>query len=66
MSKCTFEHGEHCSALTEKNCKGCNFRKTEEELESGRKKAQVRLLMLPSFKLSAIRHKYYKGMKWYG
>lgn len=66
MSKCTFEHGEHCEALTEKNCKGCKFRKTEEELDAGRKKAQMRLFMLSSNKLSAIRHKYYKGMRWYG
>lgn len=66
MSKCAFEHGDYCDALTEKNCKGCRFRKTEEQLEAGRKKAQLKLFMLPKRKLNSIRSKYYKGMKWYG
>jgi hypothetical protein len=66
MSKCAFEYGEHCLALTKKNCTGCRFKKTEEQLEAGRKKAQLKLLMLPKRKLNAIRSKYYKGMKWYG
>ncbi len=66
MSKCTFDCGEHCIALTEKSCKGCEFKKTDEQLAEGRKKAQLKLFMLPAQKLKAIREKYYKGAKWYG
>lgn len=66
MSECAFEHGEYCEALINKECKGCAFRKTEKQVADGRKKAMLKLYMLPAQKLKAIREKYYKGAKWYG
>lgn len=66
MTKCAFEHGEYCDALTAKNCERCSFRKTQDELDAGRKKALCRLYMLPSGKLRKITSKYYKGMRLFG
>lgn len=47
MSNCAFELNKRsCSALTKKQCVGCHFRKTAEELEAGRKKARERIASL--------------------
>lgn len=47
MSKCVFDYGEDmCYAVTEKQCQGCRFRKTAEELQEGRDKATKRLMTL--------------------
>jgi hypothetical protein len=35
-----------CKALKVKNCKGCNFYKTKEEVEAGRIKAMERIMAL--------------------
>lgn len=63
MEKCVFEHGEYCEALTCKECKGCSFRKTEEELNKGRRKVLCRLYMLPASKKRYISSKYHKGKR---
>ena len=63
MNKCAFDVGEKCSALTEKNCTGCRFRKTEEEFTHGRKKALVRLKTLPLDIQLYIYGKYYGKSK---
>ena len=59
MYNCVFDDGERCSALKEKCCEGCRFRKTEEELIEGREKAKERVETLPiNFKMYIL-NKYY-------
>ena len=59
---CVFEKRGYdfalCSALKEKNCEGCRFRKTPEELEAGRKKAEARIKTLPLKVQVHIKEKY--------
>ena len=60
MSECAFENdfnGE-CSAMTEKKCQGCKFRKTKDELEEGRKKARERFDALPLDLRTYLKQKY--------
>ena len=59
MDKCTFDKGEKCSALNEKRCLSCCFRKTEEELEAGREKARERIESLPLVARVHIKNKYH-------
>lgn len=59
MTKCTFDKGDTCFALTEHDCEGCPFRKTKDELLAGRRKARARLEDLPKEKREAIENKYY-------
>ena len=59
MSKCVFDKGKVCSALTEKDCKGCSFAKTKEELEDGREHATELFYRVPRKQRDAIRKKYY-------
>lgn len=61
MSKCAFEAGKMCHAVTEKKCKFCHFRKTAEELRVGREKATERLMKLDRETLNNIKRKYYKN-----
>lgn len=49
-----------CAALRSRECRGCKFRKTEEELEEGRRKATKRLKRLPHRKFNEIMLKYYR------
>ena len=56
---CAFEHGKNCAALTKKCCEGCRFRKTKEEVEKCRKKAQKRIASLPEDEQTYIKLKYY-------
>lgn len=45
--RCAFDEGKKkCRALTKKECKGCRFFKTEEELAAGREKAEERIKSL--------------------
>lgn len=60
MKQCAFEVRNQCSALREKTCIGCTFRKSKEELEMGRKQAMDRILHLPNIKKTRIIHKYHK------
>ena len=60
MSICAFDKGEECKALKEKNCKGCPFFKTEEELERGRQKALARIRSLPKAVSRRLYRKYYQ------
>lgn len=55
---CAFEFGNKCVALTAKECKGCHFRKTQTEIEKGRKKAKKRINSLPEETQAYIREKY--------
>lgn len=55
---CAFDKNRFCCALKEKMCEGCNFRKTPEELEAGRKKAEARLKTLPLLDQVRIQEKY--------
>ena len=60
MKDCVFSTETKCSALTTKVCDLCPFRKTEEELEEGRKKAKERIKSLPEKQRKHIIKKYYK------
>lgn len=41
--KCGLENGAECFALKEKNCDGCNFFKTAEQIKKGRQDTIIRL-----------------------
>ena len=55
---CVFDFGYKCVALTCKKCEGCCFRKTQEQLEAGRKRAKKRINSLPAEIQAYIRDKY--------
>lgn len=59
MKNCAFDNRTNCIALTEKQCKGCPFRKTSKELSKGRKKAMERIRTLPKATQEHIFTKYY-------
>lgn len=61
--ECAFDRGRKCSALTEKHCDFCHFRKTQEELESGRIRAAERVNSLPADQQKHIKLKYYQNRK---
>ena len=63
MSKCAFDRGDECSALTVKECDMCSFCKSREELERGRVKASNRIRSLSVDKYVRILHKYYVDNK---
>ena len=58
MNNCAFDRGDTCSALNERSCENCSFRKTEQELREGREYAQKFLDRLPPDKRKAIETKY--------
>ena len=59
MKNCTFDKGSECNALNIKNCEGCAFRKTTEELNEGRQKAEKHIRTLPQTTQIHIKRKYY-------
>lgn len=59
MDKCAFDLGRKCIALNARQCVGCNFYKTPEELEERRGEAARRINTLPPEEKNYIRHKYY-------
>ena len=56
--KCVFDKGTCCMALSEKQCHGCSFYKTPQQLTEGRKKADERIASLPAEQQTHIRFKY--------
>ena len=42
--KCFADKGYYCMALEEKECAGCSFYQTKQEVNDGRAKAKARLL----------------------
>ena len=58
---CAFDKGTKCIALKEKDCEGCVFKKTPQELKAGRKRAKVLLSRLPEYEQKAIKEKYNRG-----
>lgn len=44
--KCFADKGYYCIALEKKQCAGCSFYQTKQELETGRAIAKARLLKL--------------------
>lgn len=61
--KCAFDYHGDCVALREKQCKGCSFYKTEEELNEGRKKAARRLVEVDDAERIMFRKYYSEGSK---
>lgn len=61
MNKCVFDFGDRCKCLKVKECSGCHFYKTEEQLNEGRDKATVRVAGLAPKPRHHIRNKYYGG-----
>lgn len=59
MKKCAFDNETNCIALTEKQCNGCKFCKTTDELLAGRQKAEKRISTLPQTAQTYIKRKYY-------
>lgn len=58
---CAFDQGGFCSALRVKDCDGCVFCKTQQQLEEGRAAADRRIDSLPAELAEKIRQKYPKG-----
>ena len=63
MNSCVFDNENECNALTDKQCIGCPFRKTEEEFRTGRIKAANRIDNLPAPIRKRIIRKYYGSMR---
>lgn len=62
MSNCAFELNKRsCSALTKKQCVGCHFRKTAEELEAGRERSRELLKKLTPQERASIKERYKVG-----
>lgn len=59
MDNCAFDRDGFCVALKEKQCDGCKFRKTEQEVYDSRMKAAHRLDSLPKRLKIHIARKYY-------
>lgn len=59
MNDCVFNNGDECTALKAKQCEGCVFRKTKEELIAGRTKAINRINNLPERTRARIIRTYY-------
>lgn len=57
--RCAFDLDEKCSALLVKDCKGCTFYKTKEQLKAGREKATERLMTMDRNFLDYVKGKYY-------
>lgn len=66
MCKCAFERGFDCGALNSKQCVGCHFRKTEEELREGRMESANRILNLPEKQRGKILRKYHDSGRDFG
>ena len=56
---CVFDDDKKCKALNIKKCNGCNFFKTDLQLEKGRKKAEERLKSLPKEQQRHYKDSYY-------
>ena len=56
--KCAFDKGETCDALIAKECSGCRFFKTQDELDRGRERADDRIASLPEDLRDKILKKY--------
>ena len=63
MNECAFDRGHECSALNDKQCEGCVFFKTKEELIAGRQKFFVRLPVLPKVQRIHLMETYYGADK---
>lgn len=55
---CAFDRKTHCAALTDRDCPGCCFFKTPEQLDEGRERAIDRIYKLPEEQQDHIRQKY--------
>ena len=64
MRDCAFDEGKFCSALREKECIGCPFKKTRKELVEGRQRAMHRINSLPNPKKQYIIYTYHR--QWRG
>ena len=63
MTKCAFDIGPECAALAKKECVGCKFRKTKQELDEGREKADARIRALEPPLRHYLMRKYYGGRR---
>ena len=63
MEKCFADKDSYCSALNKKKCEGCNFFRTEEDLEESKNRAMKRIDSLSKTTQDYIYGKYFKGEK---
>lgn len=61
--KCFADRDSYCSTLNKKDCKGCNFFRTEEDVQVSRRMAEKRIESLDSVMQDSIYEKYHKGEK---
>ncbi len=60
--KCVFDKGNKCGALTKKDCEGCNFYKTKDQLINGRKVAIKCLKKKGTYKALSEQYKLLKDV----
>ena len=63
MEKCFADKDSYCSALNKKKCEGCNFFRTEEDVQASRCIAKKRIESLDDTTQDYIYGKYFKGEK---
>ena len=59
MAECAFDRQDHCCALERRHCAGCVFKKTREELDASRARAEARLATLSQDTRDKIRLVYH-------
>lgn len=60
---CRFDKGSYCMALTDKKCKGCAFKRTQEEYNRSQKESWGRIRSLSNETQYYIAGKYYNGIR---
>lgn len=61
MDKCFADNGSKCTALTFKDCEGCTFFKTQEQVEESEKKAMNRINSLGERMKNSVINTYFLG-----
>ncbi|CAK7002590.1 hypothetical protein [Tissierella sp.] len=59
--KCFADNGKKCTALRIKDCKGCVFFKTQEQVEESEKKAMDRINSLGEYIENNVINTYFLG-----
>lgn len=59
ISDCAFNKKGECTVLKETKCNKCSFRKTQKQLDEGRKRAKRRINALPTVERESIKKKYH-------
>lgn len=61
MDKCFADNGSKCTVLRTKNCEGCRFFKTQQQVEESEKNAMNRIESLDRHMRNNITNVYFLG-----